>query len=165
FIKHDLGVQYYGRYVDDLILVHPDKEFLKECKIKIQEFLENELDLNLHPRKIFLQHFSKGVSFLGCYIKPNRTYINKRTKANFYTAIKTHNEVIRANKKISKPLLNKAISSVNSYLGILKHYDTYKLRKKMLFENLSAYYFNHLYISGNYGKMVPKIKIVKHKPY
>jgi len=55
------------------------------------------------------------------------------------------------------------LSSVNSYLGILKHYDTYRLRKSMLLNKLSAYYYNLLYISGNYGKMVPKVKIVKHK--
>ena len=55
------------------------------------------------------------------------------------------------------------LSSVNSYLGILKHYDTYRLRKSMLLNKLSAYYYNLLCISGNYGKMVQKVKIVKHK--
>src|SRR5574344_2748269 len=30
FVKHDLKIQYYGRYVDDFVIVHEDKEYLKK---------------------------------------------------------------------------------------------------------------------------------------
>lgn len=29
YIKHKLGCKYYGRYVDDMVIVHQDKEYLK----------------------------------------------------------------------------------------------------------------------------------------
>ena len=29
FVKHDLGIRYYGRYVDDFVIVHEDKKYLK----------------------------------------------------------------------------------------------------------------------------------------
>jgi hypothetical protein len=45
---------------------------------------------------------------------------------------------------------------MNSYLGIMKHYNTYKLRKKMLWKNLSPYWWNHVYMSGGYAKFVLK---------
>lgn len=48
---------------------------------------------------------------------------------------------------------------MNSYLGMMKHYNTYKLRKKMLTPNLSAHFWNYVYISDNYGKLVSKIRI------
>ena len=32
FVKRDLKIKYYGRYVDDFILVHYDKEHLKDRK-------------------------------------------------------------------------------------------------------------------------------------
>ena len=163
FIKHTLGIRYYGRYVDDFILVHTDKEYLKECNEKIKDFLQSELDLNLHPSKKYLQHFAKGVSFIGCFIKPGRIYINKRTKNNFSKAIEKHNEMIRTNCKANTNELKHVSFSINSYLGILKQYNTYKLRKSMLFGKLSAYFFNYFYISGNYGKIVFKIRRAKHK--
>lgn len=88
FVKKDLGIKYYGRYVDDFILVHPDREYLKWMLDKMRTYLLEELQLELHPNKIYLQHFSKGVSFLGTVIKPHRIYIANRTKNNFYNAIK-----------------------------------------------------------------------------
>ena len=87
FIKSDLGIRYYGRYVDDFILVHRDKAYLKSLIPLIRHWLQDQLQLSLHPRKIYLQHYSKGVQFLGAVIKPNRIYIAKRTSGNFYDAI------------------------------------------------------------------------------
>ncbi|OGT58852.1 MAG: hypothetical protein A3F43_01230 [Gammaproteobacteria bacterium RIFCSPHIGHO2_12_FULL_42_10] len=91
YIKHDLGMRYYGRYVDDFVLVHEDKTYLQAIIPKIAQFLNDELRLNLHPRKMHLQHYSKGVHFLGVTLKPHRIYIGKRTKGNFYNAIARHN--------------------------------------------------------------------------
>jgi len=123
FIKHDLGIKYYGRYVDDFVIVHEDKEYLIRLIDIIRTFLKAELRLTIHPKKIYLQHYSKGVPFLGTYIKPNRIYIGKRTKSNFYRAILRQNEVA----KKAKPTIEKQVkfqSSMNSYLGIMKHYNT-----------------------------------------
>ncbi|MDY3438600.1 hypothetical protein PG615_11285 [Riemerella anatipestifer] len=43
-----------------------------------------EIQLNLHPKKIYFQHYTKGFYFLGQYIKPYRTYISKRIKKHIY---------------------------------------------------------------------------------
>jgi hypothetical protein len=50
-------------------------------------FLEKQLQLTLHPKKSYLQNYSKGVPFLGTIIKPGRTWIGKRGKGDFYQAI------------------------------------------------------------------------------
>ena len=84
WIKNELNIQYYGRYVDDFVLIHPDKEYLKSLIPKISNFLLSNLQLTLHPNKIYLQHYTKGVQFLGAKIKPYRIYIGNRTKGNFY---------------------------------------------------------------------------------
>jgi len=157
YIKHDLGIKYYGRYVDDFVIVHSDKEYLKRLIEIIRTFLKVDLGLDLHPKKIYLQHFTKGVPFLGTFIKPNRIYIGKRTKSNFYKAILNQNEVT----KKAKPTFEEQVkfqSSMNSYLGIVKHYDTYRLRKKMLWKHLNPYWWNVVYLSGGYSKFVRKIK-------
>ncbi len=88
---------------------------------------------------------------------PNRIYTRNRTVGNFYDTIAKWNILIRKNKKLTRTELEKFQSSINSYLGIMKHYKTYKIRKKMLL-SLSGWIFNQVYISDGYSKLVAKIK-------
>ncbi len=147
FVKRDLGIKYYGRYVDDFILIHQDKNYLKWMISKIETYLIDELHLILHPKKIYLQHFSKGVSFLGAVIKPHRMYIASRAKNNFYKAIKAQNSIV-IDHKPSIAEQKDFISKMNSYLGIMCHYKSYNMRKKMLFKNLSAWWWNYVFLTG-----------------
>ena len=98
FIKHDLGMRYYGRFVDDFILINEDREHLKSLLPVIADFLKSTLGLVLHPKKIHLQHYNKGVNFLGVTIKPHRILMGKRVKGNFYNAIKIQNEKTKDKK-------------------------------------------------------------------
>ena len=62
-IKWELGIEYYGRYMDDFYLIHPSKEYLKYCLEVITAYLET-LDLKLNGKtQIF--PFKNGVSYLG----------------------------------------------------------------------------------------------------
>jgi RNA-directed DNA polymerase len=158
FVKHDLKIRYYGRYVDDFVIVHEDKEYLKKLIPILSEYLQTELQVTIHPKKIYLQHYSKGVKFLGTVILPNRIYIADRTKGNFYNAIDKHNQIARDHKP-SKEEQQAFQSSMNSYLGIMKHYKTYKLRKHMIFKSLSARWWNYIYSSGGICKFEMKRKI------
>ena len=158
FVKKDLDVKYYGRYVDDFIIVHPEKEYLKSIQSLISNFLKNELKLTLHPNKIYLQHYSKGVKFLGVVIKPNRIYIANRTKGNFYKAIEKQNKIARDHKP-TKEEQEVFLSSMNSYLGILQHYKTYKMRKKMILKNLSAWWWNYVFLTNSISKFAKKRRI------
>lgn len=160
FIKKEIAIRYYGRYVDDFIIVHLDKEFLKSLIPILSNFLLSNLQLTLHPKKIYLQHYTKGVKFLGTVIKPNRIYIANRTKGNFYAAIQKQNVSIKNGRPEKKGISN-FLSSMNSYLGIMKHYKTYNLRKRMLFKNLHAGWWNDVDLSGGVGKFVLKQKQVK----
>lgn len=129
YLKHDFKIRYYGRYVDDFVIVHKDKEYLKKLIPKLSEFLQSELKATIHPKKIYLQHYTKGVKFLGTVILPNRIYIANRTKGNFYNAIEEQNKIARDHKPAPEEQ-HAFQSSMNSYLGIMKHYKTYKLRKE-----------------------------------
>ena len=157
FIKHDLEIRYYGRYVDNFILVHQDKDVLKSLIPVLKARLLEHLQLRLHPNKIYWQHYSKGVQFLGAVIKPHRIYITKRTQGNFYDAIKKQNAQVLVQKP-NKQQQAAFLSSMNAYLGILKHYQTYKLRKKLLFKNLASRWWNYAYLSGGIAKFVLKQK-------
>lgn len=66
YIKNVLKVKYYLRYMDDFILIHPNKEYLEYCKQKIQEQLNN-ISFELHPKKTAIVPFSEPLKFLGFY--------------------------------------------------------------------------------------------------
>jgi len=156
FIKHKLGCQYYGRYVDDLVIVHQDKEYLKSIVPILKKYLRGELLLEIHPQKAYLQHFSKGAPFLGTIIKPYRIYVRNQTKGNFYKKISYWNDFLEKERRLTKEALNKFLASVNSYLGIMVNYSTYKLRRKMLTESLSPRFGECVYIADDYAKLVSK---------
>lgn len=81
-IKHELGIEYYGRYMDDFWLIHPSKEYLKYCLEVITAYLEKlELELN---GKTQIFPFKNGVSYLGfhTYITSNGKPIRKLKNQN-----------------------------------------------------------------------------------
>lgn len=132
FVKEELGIKYYGRYVDDFYLVSNSKEQLKDCIPKIKSYLKINLDLDVHPKKIYFEEIDKGVEFLGGYVLPRRIYITPRVKGNFYLAINSVNKIL---EKDELTFADKVFirQKLNSYLGLLSHYNTYRLRRKFLF--------------------------------
>jgi retron-type reverse transcriptase len=133
FVKRELKQKYYGRYVDDCILIHPSKEELKRLIPLLSSFLEENLGLRLHPKKIYLQHYTKGVAFTGVFIKPHRKYVGRRIQKKMSKAmLNDYRPVYRDDDQLTKENMAHWISSVNSYLGICKHYDTYRLRESLV---------------------------------
>ena len=70
-----MDIQGYFMSIDrlllyDIVVVHPDQDYLKTVIPAAREYLMTNLMLQLHPRKIYLQHYTKGVVFLGAVIKP-----------------------------------------------------------------------------------------------
>jgi hypothetical protein len=157
WVKKELGIKNYGRYVDDFVLIHESKVYLQSVIPKLSDFLLSTLQLQMHPDKIYLQHYSKGVKYLGAVIKPHKTYIANRTKGNFYNAIDKQNQIARDHKP-TKEQQQAFQSSMNSYLGIMKHYKSYKLRKQMILKNLSGWWRNYVYLSGGIAKFELKRK-------
>lgn len=65
YIKRALKVKRYIRYMDDLVLVHDNKQQLREWQQQITRFLHDELCLTVHPRKTRLFPAHLGVEFVG----------------------------------------------------------------------------------------------------
>ena len=84
YIKHKLKVKYYTRYVDDFIILHNNKNILESYKQDVNNFLKNELKIELHNEKSKIMQLKQGVDFLGfrnsyCYriLKKNKRKILK----------------------------------------------------------------------------------------
>lgn len=79
FIKHDLKIKWYFRYMDDLLLFG-DKIELQNAKIKIINFVDIELDLFINPKKINFNLFRDWLNFVWFKIFSNKVYVLKKTK-------------------------------------------------------------------------------------
>lgn len=69
FITGELGIKYYARYADNFYLIHPDKEYLRDCTTCIEEFLRT-LKLELNPKSQLIK-LTAGISFVGFHFYPN----------------------------------------------------------------------------------------------
>lgn len=161
YVKQDCGIKYYGRYVDDFVIVHEDKNYLIKLQEQLKAFMAAKLTLRIHPRKIYLQHYSKGVKFIGAVVKPNREYIGNRTKGNMYAKIAEFNSQLKNNPENAKAILQDLVPSLNSYLGFMIHYKSYNIRKKMLEKKLAPEWKKYVIIDPEMNKVSPK---EKYKP-
>ena len=162
YVKNDLGIEYYGRYVDDFVIIHKDKQFLMEIQDKMREFMWKRLGLILHPKKVYLQHYTKGVKFIGAVIKPYREYIANRTKGNLYEKMDIYNKEITADHGFVKDNLDDVVSSINSYLGFMIHYKSFNIRKKMLERKWSPLWNKYMKVSPDMDKLELKKKYKKN---
>lgn len=157
FVVQTCGVEYYGRYVDDFVIVHRDKSFLIALIDKLKNFIKSELNLTLHPKKIYLQHYSKGVKFIGAVVKPNREYIGNRTKGKFYAKIMQLNKEIEQNHKPNSEFISQAVASINSYLGFMIHYKTFNIRQRLLRQLLDERWLKYFKFDDNCCKVSLKV--------
>lgn len=140
WVKKGLGIKYYGRYVDDMVFVHNDKNYLQGMIPEFADFLLSNLKLSIHPDKIVLVNANDGIQFLGQIIKPYRNYISNRTKNNFYQAIQSINKAMSEVPEFSWQQLSNIQATLNSYLGIMKHAATFNLRKTMMGRLIKRFY-------------------------
>lgn len=121
FVKHELKCRCYVRYVDDAVLLADSPEMLTEWRDRIDQWLMEERSLRLARNKTVIRSVNAGINFVGRVILPFRTYIRRSTVAQAKNAVAS----LRAN-----PLDARALASVNSYLGLMRHCNSYNLRKK-----------------------------------
>ncbi len=112
YIKSALKVRSYIRYADDFVILSRNKAWLEELLPKIGDFLEENLALDLHADKIFIKTIFSGVDFLGWMNFNNHRVLRTKTK----------NRMLKTMKN------NSSLAVKNSYLGLLKHGNSHKLR-------------------------------------
>lgn len=111
FIKHNIRIKYYLRYCDDFVILSNNKDQLEKVIVVIEEFLNENLELCLHDDKVCIRKLKQGIDFLGYVILPYHTVLRTKTRR-------------RMLKKLT-------LENSSSYLGILGHCDSYKLRKQI----------------------------------
>lgn len=117
FVKHTLKQKYYIRYADDFVFLADNREGLEQVLPRVRKFLQESLQLELHPDKVFIKTVASGVDFLGWVHFTDHRVLRTSTKRR----------MIRNLKDNHKP------ESISSYKGMLSHGNAYKLEKRYLF--------------------------------
>lgn len=112
YIKEHLHIKYYIRYMDDFILIHHDKEYLKKCLNLINKKLSS-LKLSLN-KKTQIYNLKSGVNFLGY------KFILKNKKLIILLNNQTRKKIKRKLRKARKNNINFYKKSLASYNGYFK---------------------------------------------
>lgn len=126
FCKRTLGIKYYVRYMDDIIILSDSKIQLREWKDRIAVFLETELELMLN-NKTCIRPISQGIEFVGYRVWSNRVVLRKSTTLK----IKRNLKGVREAYHDYLITLEKASQTFQSYVGMLKHTDSDALLEKL----------------------------------
>ncbi len=126
FVKHELKVKCYIRYVDDFVLLDRTQKKLEECKEQISSFLEG-LRLELHPDKSKVYPFHKGVTFLGFKVFYHHRLLKKSNIRKMEQRMREFKSALENNEISHEDI----VRSFESWLGYAKQGNTYGLRKRM----------------------------------
>lgn len=117
FAKRELKARYYIRYADDFVILSPNKQWLKKLIPQMILFLQERLKLAFHPDKTFIKTLVSGVDFLGWVHFPYYRVLRTATKRRMLARMREH----------------PTVETSASYLGLLKHGNTFDLRQEVIF--------------------------------
>ena len=100
-------------------------------KALVDEWLQGK-ELRLHPKKCRIQHYSKGVLFVGGMVKPGRTYLSNRTVGMMFTKLETFNRKAMASSQYVVRNAGHFQAVMNSYFGLLAHFTEWRMTHRVI---------------------------------
>ena len=130
YIKEDLRVKHYVRYMDDFIVIGHDKKWLWDLLEKIRVYIWDELELTLNQRTDVFPA-KNGVDFAGYrhwwnFALPRK--VNMKRFKNKLEYIRMRNEL----NTLIEADLEWIIGCVASYSGYLEFCNSYHIREKFV---------------------------------
>lgn len=86
YIKRELGIEHYCRYVDDFVLFGITREHATQCQQLIIEFIKDNLLLELS--KSTLAPISRGINFVGYRTWAGKRFIRRHSMSNYRIAMR-----------------------------------------------------------------------------
>ncbi len=127
FVKEQLKCRHYIRYVDDFVAFDNSKTRLSEIKERMEEYLDS-IRLKLHKKKCRVYRVKEGIGFLGYRIFPDHRLLNKGN------ALRMRRRLKKLSRQYGdgKIPIEKIQQSIQSWIGHVRHADTYRLRCRIL---------------------------------
>lgn len=131
WVKEKMGVKYYYRYADDIVILHKDKSFLHKLFDEMKQYLAN-IKLEIKNNYQIFPVDVRGISFVGYIIRHDYCLIRKSIKHSF----------IKKNNKLKKMTINYKYyrRKMASYLGWFVHASCVHLMKThLIYKELLRY--------------------------
>lgn len=128
WVKEELHVKHYYRYMDDVVIFASSKEELHEIHRKVTAYTRDYLHLNIKGNYQIFPTKVRGVDFVGYRFFGEYTLLRKST------AINSKRKMRACRKKMENniPPTYSEWCSFNSYKGWLGNCDSYRLSKKYI---------------------------------
>ena len=123
WIKEILKVIYYFRYCDDITILGSSKEELHEQLLKIQEYLEVNLKLQVKPNWQIYPVEARGIDFVGYVFRHKYTRLRKSIKHNLF--VKVSGQAKQFSYKKDR------VIKIGSYFGWLKYCNSKHLKYEL----------------------------------
>lgn len=154
-LDHCLAYQFphvrYGHYMDDMILVSQYPFLLEWVRDHVVDAWAARNGVRRHPKKMYLQHYRKGVLFTGGMIKPGITYINKRTVAKCLDKIERYNLLAKSHPYYVYVHREEFLAVINSYLGMMRHFASRNIVHRIC-RSIDSEWYQVMYISLTRGR-------------
>lgn len=132
-LKEKGKLKYYLRYLDDIVILAPDTEYLRQVLSWIRKHLNEVLKLDINPKwqifKVAAQHRApgRGIDFVGYVHYHEHVRLRKRIKVAFA-------KVAARRRKSKQP--NTFNASLAAYRGWSKHCNSRNLLNKLINEKI-----------------------------
>ena len=134
FVKEQLKVRKYLRYVDDFSLFSDDWQFLADARVAIEDYLAT-LRLKIHPVKSQLFETAQGANFVGFRVIPMGDRFPRDVR------VRVRNDNLRRSRRRMRQLqvdyaygavsLDDLVQRLRSWEAHLLHGNTYGLRRSL----------------------------------
>lgn len=128
WVKEELHIKHYYRYMDDVVIFASSKEELHEIHRKVTAYTRDYLHLNIKGNYQIFPTKVRGVDFVGYRFFGEYTLLRKSTAINF----KRKMRACRKKMENNIPPTYSEWCSFNSYKGWLGNCDSYRLSKKYI---------------------------------
>lgn len=128
YIKHNLRLKYYIRYMDDFVIFDNNKTNLREINEHINEFLDNKLLLKLKQEKSKIFETKNGIDYCGFRCYPSYAVVKKETRIRNYKRVRQLADDFK-NKIITPDYFLKSLASI---IGHSIYSRNYSYRKNII---------------------------------
>jgi len=111
FVKQDLCVRGYARYMDDFALWEDASGRLTSCLAQVTDFLGDELQLTPKP-PCYVQRTCQGMDWLGCRVYPSHMTLNRRSRRRFVRKLRAYEAMFAAGQMDERELQRRVESLV-----------------------------------------------------
>ena len=119
YIKYELGVRFYVRYMDDFVCLVRMKSEARDLLNKISVFAQNGLHLKLNHKSRIIPSY-RGIDFCGYVTKRNKTYVRKSFIKRCRKRVRKWNTLY----KMDKLNMKKMNETIQCFKAHASHSDT-----------------------------------------